>query len=332
MAALPQCLRHSSQAEPGFTRRRRGRGFSYHDECGTLIRCDKTVSRIKSLGLPPAYEDVWICRDAFGHLQAAGTDERGRRQYRYHPDWRTFRDARKFDSLEAFGRSLPRLRDSVARDLRRNRPDRDQVCAALIRLIDRAAIRIGSERYAQDNNTFGATTLRSRHVRLDGPDLRLSYRSKGGKRVRKQIKDRTLARVLERVDDLPGRALFTCIDDEGAVQTVMSDDVNRYIGDATGDAAFTAKAFRTWHGTLSALNAACEQDEQLTIKQMAEAAAARLHNTPTIARNSYIHPTVIDLASLGEDVREARLDSIDLRKAPNDLPMEEKRLIAFLSD
>ncbi|MGB3456854.1 MAG: hypothetical protein WBG08_06915 [Litorimonas sp.] len=331
MSAMPRFLRHSSQDEPGYSRRRRGRGFSYHDESGALIRKESELARIKALGLPPAYEDVWICRDAHGHLQAAGTDARGRRQYRYHPDWRAFRDARKYDGLEDFGRALPRLRERVSTDLRRNRPDRALVSAALVRLIDDAALRVGTERYAQDNKTFGASTLLSRHLKMDGPTLKLSFKAKGGRRVRKQVRDRTLARVMERIGDLPGRALFTCLDEDGEVRSVHSDDVNRYIAEATGESGYTAKTFRTWHGTLSALDTAMEVGETLSIKTMSEAAAERLHNTPSIARSSYIHPDVIALAEMDAADRASRLDAVDLRRAPNDLDRAEKRLVAFLA-
>ncbi|WP_298915961.1 hypothetical protein [uncultured Algimonas sp.] len=328
---MPSRLRHSSQDEPGFSRRRRGRGFSYLNDAGKPIRCEKTLARIQALGLPPAYEDVWICRDANGHLQAAGTDERGRRQYRYHPDWRTFRDRQKYDRLESFGRALPRLRRQVAADLRRNRPDRAHVSAALVRLIDMAALRVGTERYADENGSFGAATLRSRHVRFDGPRLRLSFRAKGGKRVRKQVKDRTLARVLERIGDLPGQVLFTCLGEDDETYPVHSEDVNRYIAEATDDAGFTAKTFRTWHGTLCALDTAVAAQNGLTIKMMSEAAAEKLHNSATIARNSYIHPAVIALADLGEAARKSLLDDIDLRLAPNGLDRPEKRLVALLA-
>ena len=335
MSALPSILRHSSPDEPGISRRRRGRGFSYHLPDGALLKSERELSRIKALGLPPAYSDVWICRDGHGHLQAVGTDDRGRRQYRYHADWSAFRAQQKFDRLEAFGRALPRLRDRVEHDLRRNTPDRDQVCAALIRLIDQAALRIGSQQYADTNKTFGATTLRSRHLTLDGHTLRLAFRAKGGKRVRKQVSDRRLARVLERIDDLPGHPLFTYVAEDDAVRQLGSDEVNAYIADSMGEpdgpGRFTAKTFRTWHGSVAALDYAVEADEPLTIKAMSEAAAARLHNTPSIARSSYIHPAVIELAEMEPEPCAAALGALDLRRAPNALPTNEKRLIARIA-
>lgn len=331
MSALSICLRHSSHDEAGLSRRRRGRGFSYHDAKGRRIECSKTLTRIKGLGLPPAYKDVWICQDARGHLQAVGTDVRGRRQYRYHADWRRMRDNQKFDRLEDFGRALVRLREQVEHDMRRKQPDRIQVSAALVRLIDRGALRVGSERYAEENRTFGATTLRSRHLKLDGPNLRLSFQAKGGKRVRQQIKDATLARILGRIDDLPGRALFSCLDVQGNCYPVLSDDVNAYIADASGDPRFTAKTFRTWHGTVSALETAIDDPTGLTIGRMSEAAAERPHNTEAIARKSYIHPHIIELAKVSDADRTARLAAIDLRHAPQGLPKAEKQLISLLS-
>ena len=333
MSPLPNSLRYSSQDEPGLSRRRRGKGFSYHDPEGALIDCVATIERVNALGLPPAYQDVWICVDENGHLQAAGTDQRGRRQYRYHDAWRRFRDEKKFEQLEAFGRELPRLRAHMEKDLRRRTPDKNQICAAILRLIDRTAMRVGSDQYAQTNGTFGATTLKSRHVRLDGPTLKLSYTAKGGKRVRKQVKDKRLARTLDRIGDLPGRNLFTCVDDaSNENRPVRSHDINEYISVATGNDAYTTKTFRTWHGTVSALQGAFDADGKVTIKEMSEAAAERLHNTPSIARKSYIHPRVIQLSELTSDELEHRLDALDLRRAPNSLPREEKQLIAFLSD
>ena len=331
VSALPSILRHSSPDEDGLTRRRRGRGFSYHYSDGRPVKAKRTLERIASLGLPPAYRDVWICRDEHGHLQACGTDDAGRRQYRYHPEWRAFRDRLKFDQLEDFGRALPRLRRRVEADLRRNRPDRDQAAAALVRLLDDAAFRIGSDAYARDNKTFGATTLRSRHLKMDGDTLRFDFRAKGGKRVRTQIKDRTLARVLERVDDLRGWELFTYLDDADEVRRLRSHDVNDYIADTMGVDGVSAKTFRTWRGSVCALDCAWEAGRDLTIKAMSERAAAVLHNTPAIARDSYIHPEVIGLAEMEAPARRERLDRLDLRRAPNDLPAQEKRFLALLS-
>lgn len=332
MSSLPSNLRYASQDEPGLYRRRRGRGFSYHRADGTRIDDATILDRIRGLGLPPAYEDVWICADPQGHLQAAGTDARGRRQYRYHADWRAFRDAKKFDQLEPFGRALPRLRERVELDLRRNRPDRRHVCAALLRLIDVTAIRVGSERYVQDNQTFGASTLRSRHLTFDKNTVKLSFQAKGQTRVRKQVQSRTLARAMEQLDDLPGARLFTYIGDDGDSRALLSDDVNAYMGEVMQQDGATAKTFRTWHGTVTALNYAVAETDQLTIKALSEHAAKRLHNSPAIARNSYIHPAVIKLVDLDREARRDYLRGLDLRRAPNRSPTDEKRLLSLLAD
>ena len=331
MSALPSILRHSSPDEPGISRRRRGSGFSYHYHDGRCVRSKSVRARIDALGLPPAYSDVWICRDAQGHLQAVGTDEAGRRQYRYHTEWRAFRDRLKYSQLEDFGRALPRLRARVEADLLRNRPDADMVAAAIVRLIDSAALRIGSQQYAKANKTFGASTLRSRHMRMEGPLLRFRFKAKGGKIVRKQIKDRTLARVLERTDDMPGYQLFTYLDEDDEVRTLKSDAVNAYISDAAGLDDVSAKTFRTWHGSVAALAHIADAPEGVTIKAVSEAAAERLHNTPSIARTSYIHPDIIALAETDDDARADALSALDLRRAPNALDTDEKRLVALLA-
>lgn len=332
MASLPNNLRYSCPDDPGLSRRKRGPGFSYYDDAGQLVTCETTLLRIRSLGLPPAYKDVWICADAQGHLQAVGTDVRGRRQYRYHAEWQAFRQQQKFDRLVDFGRALPRIRHSVSRDLRRNQADKALVCAALVRLIDQASLRVGSERYVQENGSFGATTLRSRHLKLSHNTLILSCRAKGGRRVRKQIQDRTLARVLNQIDDLPGRLLFQSIDDQGSVKPVLSEDVNAYLSEVAEDNQSTAKTFRTWQGSVCALDEAFSERGILSIKQMSESAAAHLHNTPSIARHSYIHPKIIELAKYAPENRTGKLEALDLRRAPNGLSQDEKRLIVFLKE
>ena len=302
MSALPKILRHSSDTEPGITRRVRGRGFSYHAPDGTCVNHAPVLERIKALGLPPAYSDVWICTDEFGHIQATGRDDKNRKQYRYHDDWRSFRDQRKFDRLSDFARTLPKLRARVARDLRRDNPDKRFVSAALVRLIDRGALRVGNRAYAGDS--FGAATLRTRHIDLSDTALKLDFKAKGGKRVRKRISDTTLARTLERIGDLPGRDLFQYRGEDGEVYRLDSSDVNAYIDDG-----FTAKTFRTWHGTVAAFDAA-QSTESLSIKMLCEAAAKRLHNTPAICRKSYIHPAVIALAEASAEDAQTTLNNL----------------------
>lgn len=287
MSSLPKILRYSQDSEPGIRRIKRGKGFTYKSADDVSVKCDATLERIKRLGLPPAYEDVWICADEFGHLQATGLDVKGRKQYRYHTAWRDFKDNKKFDKLPSFGDYLSYLRPKIQRDLKRGDNSKLFVCAAITRLIDQGALRVGRKQY----DAIGASTLRRRHIKLSDNKLKLDYKAKGGKRVRKQIKDKTLAHVLQTIDDLPGRRIFQYIGDNGELYPLDSTNVNDYIG-----GGFTAKTFRTWHGTLAAFEEAAKTDGEPTLKAMSETAAIRLHNTASICRSSYIHPSVIQLS------------------------------------
>lgn len=297
-------LVHVSDREPGILRRARGRGFSYVAADGSRLDADQ-LNRIRKLAIPPAYRQVWICPDPKGHLQFTGIDARGRKQYRYHPDWSLARSETKFGQLVAFGQALPALRRAVQRDLRQEAGDLAFTRAALVLLLDRTLIRIGDPAYTAANRSFGATTLLARHLTVGDGGIRLSFVAKGGKRVRLSLRDRRLERIFDRIGDLPGRHLFTWIDEAGEVRRLMSQDVNAWLAETTG-APVTAKTFRTWGGTLAAFEAAlaCPPGERLTLRAMTEAAAERLHNTPAIARKSYIHPAVLALAECpGEDLQ-----------------------------
>ena len=252
--------------------------------------------RIKALAVPPAYDDVWICPLSHGHLQATGRDQRKRKQYRYHPEWRAMKEAQKYDQLPAFGAALPRIRRRVLQDLKGDVGDLDYAIAAIVAMIDRLSMRVGDSGYTAENGTYGATTVTNRHIRFDGDRVRLSYPAKGNKRRKADLMDRTLSRVLDRLHDLPGKRLVSWIDDSGTPQDVTSDRVNTWLSDVAQTDGITAKTFRTWAGSEAALDAALATDKP-TIKALSEAAAARLGNTPTIARKSYIHPAVIDLAN-----------------------------------
>lgn len=294
-------------SRPGIRRERRGRGFSYLAPDGTRIDAAAERARIAALTVPPAYDDVWICPRDDGHLQATGRDARARKQYRYHPEWRAFRETRKYDQLASFGDSLPALRRHIRRTLRQAEPgDQSFAIAAILALIDRASLRIGSPGYAKENRTFGATTLRHRHLTLDDDGIKLAYRAKGGQLVRKTLKDATLNRTLARLDDLPGPELATWIDEEGTARSVTAGEVNAFLSDRSGTEGLTAKTFRTWNGSAAALEVALKE-ETLTIKAMTEAAAERLANTPAIARKSYIHPQVIALTDTPWETRRALL-------------------------
>ncbi|CAM5299186.1 DNA topoisomerase IB [Frigidibacter albus] len=313
-------------SQPGIRRLRRGRGFSYLAPDGTTIAAAAERARIAALAVPPAYEDVWICPRPDGHLQATGRDARLRKQYRYHPDWTAFQAEKKYAGLPAFGAALPRIRRAILRDLQGEAGDQAFAIAAVLLLIDRLSIRVGNPAYASLNGSFGATTLRRRHLKLTAAGLRLDYTAKGGQRVRAAVADRTLNRVLTALDDLPGQSLAKWVDAEGATRPVTSDQVNARLAGLVGDAGATAKTFRTWNGSVAALEAALSE-ENPSIRSLSQAAASRLHNTPTVARGSYIHPQVIDFASESLDIRAAL--TLDLPPVQG-LRLPERALLRLL--
>ena len=306
---------------PGITRRRAGRGWSYRGPDGTAIDDAEERSLINALAVPPAYADVWISPERRGHLQATGMDARARKQYRYHEDWAAWRAVRKYDDLPAFGAALPRVRRRVAEALKGHAGEREFALAAVVRLIDRVSIRVGSEGYRQLNGTEGATTLRARNLKLGDAGVQLDWRAKGGVRVRRQLSDRTLARALEHLSDLPGAPIFEWV--EGAARhQVQADHVNDWLKEISGLDGATAKVFRTWNGSVAALETALRTGEGVSIKAMAQAAAERLHNTPAVARNSYVHPTVIGLAEDWQDVA--------MPEGPGGLKAGERALLGLI--
>ena len=276
---------------PGISRRKRGRGWSYVAPDGTRIDAAGERARIAALAVPPAYEDVWICPEARGHLQATGRDAARRLQYRYHEEWTRRRSEVKFAALPEFGRALPDVRAWIASGLRAAPGTEEFATALVLRLIDRASTRIGG---GPDAVGRGATTLRAADVRVTGRRVKLDYRAKGGVRARKSLTDPALARALHRAADLPGATLAVRLDEEGAPHPLRSEAVNARLASLAGP-GMTAKTFRTWNGTLAALEALLA-DERAGIGAMTEAAALRLHNTPAVARRSYVHPAVIALA------------------------------------
>ena len=324
-------LVYVSDREPGITRRKRGRGFSYHLPGGEPLDNPSERERVLKLGIPPAYRSVWICAVANGHLQATGYDDRGRKQYRYHERWQALRDEQKFDQLIPFGHALPGLRRRVIADAQRlNDPERATL-AALVLLLDAAHLRVGNRQYTLENGTYGATTLLKRHVRF-GEGLELQFVAKGGKKVRRQLRAPRLQRILENIADLPGRELFVWQDEAGTVRSVDSSHLNRYIAEIS-DAPVSAKTFRTWGGTLAAFSAALAQlqkDTRPTIKSMAMAAADELSNTPAISRKSYIHPRVLEIATdpwLGDVVMQQAAEPLPRKDG---LRADEQRLLNFL--
>ena len=297
MGALGPQLVYVSDSEPGIIRKKHGRGFRYVHPDGTTIARGKERRRLEALGVPPAYEDVWMCPKPNGHLQATGRDAAKRKQYRYHVDWTKWRAETKFRDLPDFADALPTLRRAVARDLKAPTGSEAFCLAAAATMIDRLALRVGDEGYTRQNGSYGALTLRNRHMRSGRDGFMLRYTAKGGKRVRKQIGEVRLQKVLSKVSDLPGATLLSWTDEDGQTRGLTSQALNAYLADMSGDAHVTAKTFRTWAGTVAAFEVA--ETGGATIKDMSTAASERLHNTPTIARTSYIHPAVIDLAGQG---------------------------------
>jgi DNA topoisomerase-1 len=279
--------------------------FKYRDAEGRIVRDAKTLDRIAKLVIPPAWTEVWICADPRGHIQVTGRDQRGRKQYRYHPDWRAVRDQNKYEHLAAFARALPRLRRQVDIDLSRRGLVRERVLAAVVRLLEVTLIRIGNDEYAKANNSFGLTTLRKRHVYANGAGAVFEFRGKSGKLHRTGFQDRRLARLVRSCQELRGQRLFQFVDESGERRPVESADVNDYLHAAMGE-AFTAKDFRTWAGTLAALEwlqAAEPAASQAMAKRLVAACvkdvAARLGNTPAVCRACYIHPAVIEAYAAG---------------------------------
>ena len=298
-------LRFSTDAEPGISRRRAGAGFHYIGPNGRRVTDDATLARIRKLAVPPAYRNVWICRDAAGHLQATGIDARGRKQYRYHERWRSVRDAHKFERMMAFGRALPGIHRRVARDLRLPGLPREKVLATIVRLLEDTLIRVGNVEYARDNKSYGLTTLRNHHVNVKGDRVRFAFRGKHGIRHEAEVKDPRVAHVMRRCLDLPGQDLFEYVDADGSVHDVGSSDVNHYLQEIAG-VAFTAKDFRTWYATSAALEALAgktfrtAREAKALLKQALEDVACRLRNTVTMCRKCYVNPVVIDAFLAGE--------------------------------
>lgn len=292
-------LRHSSDSEPGFTRKKQGRYWQYFDENGQRITDRETIDRLNGLALPPAYTNAWFCKDDNGHLQATGVDARGRKQYRYHADFRARRDKKKYTGTLEFGAALPKLRRKVEADLKKPALCREAVLAAVVRLLDIEYLRIGNEQYARDNKSYGATTLRSRHVKRERGKLLMRFKGKHGIVHEVPINDRNLRRIVSKCHDLPGQHLFQYVDEEGEACAVSSADVNEYIREAAGG-DFTAKNFRTWGASVIAfehmLTAAEEERAKISLKTVLEPVAQALGNTPAISRKSYVHPKLIEVA------------------------------------
>jgi DNA topoisomerase-1 len=319
-------LRYVDDQSPGITRRRRGRYWQYFDAGGKRVTDRGEIDRLNGIGLPPAYRDAWFSPDPQGHIQAVGYDDRGRKQYRYHPDFRDRQDAAKYDRCADFGKALPRLRKRVEADLRKRKLARDTVVAAVVRLLDVGRIRVGNEAYVKDNKSYGATTLRNRHAKVRGGTLKMRFKAKSGIERELSISDRTLSRIVKSCQDLPGQNLFQYLDDDGAPQPISSTDVNDYIREATGE-DFTAKHFRTWSASVIAFEQICAAGEEgVGLQAMLEPVAEALGNTPAISRKSYVHPALIEAV---KDAPGKRL-GLQCPRPTKYLSSAERGLIAFL--
>ena len=326
--AILAVLRHSSDAEPGITRKRMGRSWAYLDSSQKRITDRDEIERLNAIGLPPAYEDAWFCADPDGHLQATGIDARGRKQYRYHPDYRAKRESAKYEGLREFGKALPKLRRRADQDLRRRTLSRDTVLAAIIRLLDTQHIRVGNEEYARDNKSFGATTLRSRHLRRRGSKLTMRFVGKHGIVHEAKITDSNLKRIVKRCQELPGQMLFQYVNGDGEPQAIASGDVNDYIRDATGG-DFTAKHFRTWGASVIAFDQLLKKSDavRISVKTMVEPVAEALGNTVAMSRKSYVHPALI--AAIKDEPRDP-LDGMERPRSRKWLSSTEVGLLQFL--
>ena len=329
IAALPPDLHYVDDTQPGIRRKRLRGKFCYFDAAGQRISDADEIKRLNALAVPPAYTDVWICADPQGHLQATGRDARGRKQYRYHPRWREVRDGDKYSRLLAFGMALPKLRQRLEAQLALPGHSRDKVMATVISLLDTTLIRIGNSQYARENRSYGLTTLRNRHVAVNGSAIAFQFRGKSGVEHQITVKDRRLARVIKRCLELPGQDLFQYLDDEGQRHTVSSSDINAYLHSLTAG-GFTAKDYRTWAGSSLALSALRElkwesaTEAKQHVVEMVKAIARELGNTPAVCRKCYIHPAVLDAFLLGT------LADLPRPRQRKHLSREEVGLMMFL--
>jgi DNA topoisomerase-1 len=330
-------LRYVSDSQPGIRRKGAGKRFQYFDADGNIIRDGETLARIRSLAIPPAWTDVWICPRDDGHLQATGFDARKRKQYRYHPRWRQVRDESKYDKMVDFAQALPQIRARVDKDLARRGMPREKVLAAVVRLLETTLIRVGNDEYARSNESFGLTTMQNDHADVQGTKICFEFRGKSGIEHEIDIRDPKLARIIAQCQDLPGQELFQYLNDDGKVCDVTSSDVNEYLREISGK-DFTAKDFRTWAGTSLAAQALQEFEDfdsqaaaKRNITQAIERVAERLGNTKAVCRKCYVHPAVIDayMDRTLVQMLKSRTEQ-ELRDSLATLPAEEAAVLALL--
>lgn len=330
-------LRYVTDARPGITRRRRGKGFSYYTPDGERISDPEVVERLNSLAIPPAYQDVWISPSANGHLQATGRDERGRKQYIYHPQWQELRERDKFDRLLGFAEVLPRIRRRVRKDLEREGMPREKVLAAVVRLLESTLARVGNASYARENNSFGLTTIRKKHVELEDDAVVFEFRGKGGQEWHVETDDPRITEVVRQCVEIPGYELFKYFDEEGNRRDVESGHVNEYLR-AVSDQEVTAKDFRTWAGTvlcaeeLAGHRFETEREAKKNVVAAVKSVASILGNTPSVCRQSYVHPVVIDSYLAGTLIARLNEQGENGSKAPSGLRGSEAAVWRVLKE
>ncbi len=338
-AAASVGLRYTDDSRPGIRRRRSGKGFRYVGPDDRSIRDPKVLARIKSLVIPPAWEDVWICPFPLGHIQATGRDEKGRKQYRYHVQWREVRDGAKYGRMMAFGRALSKIRRKTNLDLGLKGLPRAKVLAAIVQLLEGSLIRVGNDEYARSNHSYGLTTMRDKHVALHASTIEFEFRGKSGIHHKISLQDPRLARIVRRCQELPGQELFQYIDDEGMVQDVCSSDVNDYLREITGS-DFSAKDFRTWAGTVLAAMALQEFeafDSQAQAKKNVvraiERVSQKLGNTPNVCRKCYVHPEILNAYLDGQMIASLRRQADQtMSRSAGRLKPEEAAVLALLQN
>lgn len=336
-AAEQAGLRYVSDEQPGFSRKLKGEEFEYFDTKSAPMTDETRLLRIRRLAVPPAYTDVWICPTANGHLQATGRDARGRKQYRYHEKWREARDETKYDRMLIFGAALPKIRERVEADLALSGLPKNKVLATIISIMERTFIRVGNEEYAKQNKSYGLTTMRNRHVKVSGSKLRFNFRGKSGVEHDVNVDDRRLARIVKKLQDLPGQEIFGFLDDDGTVRDITSQDVNDYLQEITGE-DFTAKDFRTWAGTVLAavaLNAVekfqTKKEAKQNVKHAITAVSKILGNTPAVCRKCYVHPGVLETYLSGNMIEGLKHKTEEaLEQNHSDLRSVETAVMRFL--
>jgi DNA topoisomerase-1 len=338
-AAESAGLTYVSDEEPGIRRRRAGKGFTYVKPGGGKVEDERTLERIRKLAVPPAYTDVWICARADGHIQATGRDAKGRKQYRYHPAFREVRDSTKYEHVREFARLLPRIREAVSAHMSLRGLPREKVLATVVHLLETTLIRVGNDDYAKQNRSYGLTTLRDPHVKVEGAELRFQFKGKSGKTWRLQVKDRRVARIVKACQDLPGQELFQYVDEGGERRDVTSADVNAYLKEITGQ-DITAKDFRTWAGTVLAALAlqefeAFDSDAKAkkNVRAAIEQVSSRLGNTPTICRKCYVHPEILTSYAEGALLLEVKEEvEAELKENLAGLKPEEAAVLTLLEN